>query len=78
MTDAYVHIESEPTSVVHAAREVGEIEEVTAAHVVTGEYDVIAQVELDDPNDLPRVVTEKIQKTPPVEGTMTSVAYEIE
>lgn len=78
MTDAYVHIRAEPTSVMHAAREVGEIDEVTAAHVVTGEYDVIAQVELDDPNDLPRVVTEKIQEAPPVEGTRTSVAYEVE
>lgn len=78
MIDAYVHIRAASTSVLHAAREVGEIEEVAAAHVVTGEYDVIAQIELDDPDDLPHVVAEKIQNAPPVERTMTSVAYEAE
>ncbi|WP_049970487.1 Lrp/AsnC family transcriptional regulator [Haladaptatus cibarius] len=78
MTDAFVHISAESTSVLHAAREVAEIEEVTSAHVVTGEYDVIAQIELNDLDDLPHVVAEKIQNAPPVEGTVTSVAYEAE
>ncbi|WP_458204878.1 Lrp/AsnC family transcriptional regulator [Haladaptatus sp. NG-SE-30] len=78
MTDAFVHIRAEPSSVMHAAREVAEIEEVTSAHIVTGEYDVIAQLDLDDPDDLPHVVAEKIQNAPPVERTMTSVAFEAE
>ncbi len=78
MTDAFVHIRAESNSVLHAAREVAEIEEVTSAHVVTGAHDVIAQIELDDPDDLPHVVAEKIQNAPPVERTMTSVAYEAE
>lgn len=78
MTDAFVHIRAESTSVLHAAREVAEIEAVTTAHAVTGEYDVIAQIELDDPDDLPHVVAEEIQNAPPVERTMTSVAYEAE
>lgn len=76
MTDAYVLITAEPRSVMHAAAEVEEIDEVSTVHVVTGEYDLIAQIELDEPDDLPTVVTEKIREAPPIRSTYTVVAYE--
>ena len=78
MTDAYVHVTAESGSVRHAAREVGEIDAVSAAHVVTGEYDLIARLDLDDPEDLPAVVGDEIQDCPPVASTLTSVAYDVE
>jgi DNA-binding Lrp family transcriptional regulator len=76
MTDAYVLITTEPSSVMHAATEVDEIDEVTTVHVVTGEYDLIAQLDLDEPEDLPTVVAEKIREAPPIRSTYTLVAYE--
>ena len=76
MTDAFVHMTAGSTSAQHAAREVAERDEVSDAYVVTGEYDVIALVDLDDPNDLPEVVVERRQDCLPVEDTHTSVAYE--
>jgi DNA-binding Lrp family transcriptional regulator len=65
-------------NVAHAAREVGEIDEVAAVHVVAGEYNVIAQPDIADSDDLPSVVTEAIHEVPPVVETSTSVAYEPE
>ena len=76
MAHAFVHVTAESSSAEHAAREVAEIDAVREAYVVTGEYDVIALLDLDDPDALPSVVADEIQDCPPVVDTYTSVAYE--
>lgn len=76
MTDAYVNIVAEPGAVMGVAREVGELDEVASVHVVTGEYDLIAQLELDDPDDLPTVVADSIHGIQGIAATYTNVAYE--
>lgn len=50
MTDAYVHVEAEPGETAGVAGALRDHEAVVAAHVVTGEYDVIARLDLDDPD----------------------------
>lgn len=50
MTDAYVHVEVEPGETARVTAALRDLDPVTVAHVVTGEFDVIAQLDLDDPD----------------------------
>lgn len=76
MTDAYVHILVEAGAIRAAAKEIGDLDAVNTVHVVTGDYDVIAQLELDHPDDLPAVVADEIHPVSGVLETVTSVAFE--
>lgn len=76
MTDAYVNMVVNAGAVSAAANEIAEIDEVSTVHVVTGEYDIIAQLELDNLSDLPEVVADKIHTITGVVDTVTNVAFE--
>lgn len=76
MTDAYVNAIVDPGAVTKAANEIADLDAVDTVHVVTGQYDIIAQLELDDPNDLPNVVAEQIHSVTGVVDTVTNVAFE--
>lgn len=76
MTDAYVNILVDAGAVSEAASEIADVPGVTAVHVVTGEHDIIAQVDLDDPDDLPAVVADEIHTVSGVIDTVTNVAFE--
>ena len=76
MTDAYVNVLADPGAVSQAAADIHDIDEVSALHVVTGDYDIIAQLNLNDPDDLPRVVAEDIHGVTGVIETTTNVAYQ--
>ena len=76
MTDAYVNILADPGAVTAAANEIGDLDAVSTVHVVTGEYDIIAQLELTDPDDLPAVVAGEIHAVSGVVDTVTNVAFE--
>lgn len=75
MTDAYVNILVDAGAVSAAANEIADIDAVSTVHVVTGEYDVIAQLELDDPDDLPAIVADEIHSVTGVVDTVTNVAF---
>lgn len=77
MTDAYVHIVVDAGAVGQAIQQIKNIDGVADAHVVTGEFDIIAQLELADPNDLPWVVADEIHAVPGVIETVTNVAYDL-
>lgn len=76
MTDAYVNVLVDPGAVTAAAGEIADINAVSAVHVITGEYDIIAQLELDDSDDLPSIVAEEIHGVSGVVDTVTNVAFE--
>lgn len=76
MTDAYVNILADPGAVTAAAEEIAALDAVTDVHVVTGEYDIIAQLDLDNPDDLPAVVADEIHSVSGVVDTVTNVAFE--
>jgi anthranilate phosphoribosyltransferase len=76
MTDAYVNVTVSAGAVSAAAGEIAELDAVSAVHVVTGEYDIVAQVDLDDPEDLPAVVADEIHTVTGVADTVTHVAFE--
>lgn len=77
MTDAYVNVLVDPGAVHQAAQDIADLDEVGTVHVVTGDYDIIAQLELDDPDDLPGVVAEGIHSVSGVVETKTNVAFEV-
>lgn len=76
MTDAYVHILADAGAVSPAAQEIAAIDAVDTVHVITGDYDIIAQVELDNPDELPAVVADEIHDVSGVVDTVTNVAFE--
>lgn len=76
MTDAYVNVLVDAGAVSQAATAIAAVDAVSTVHVVTGEYDVVAQLELDDPNDLPTVVADEIHTATGVVDTVTNVAFE--
>lgn len=76
MTDAYVNIVVDAGAVSAAAAEIAAIEQVDTVHVVTGTHDIVARVELDDPDELPHVVADEIHTVTGVADTVTNVAFE--
>jgi len=76
MTDAYVNVTVDAGAVSAAANAIADVDEVSTVHVVTGDYDIVAQLELDDPDDLPHVVADEIHAVTGVIDTVTNVAFE--
>lgn len=76
MTDAYVNVIVDAGAVSNAATDIESLDAVTAVHVVTGEYDIIAQLDLDDHTDLPNIVANDIHSVTGVIDTVTNVAFE--
>jgi anthranilate phosphoribosyltransferase len=76
MTDAYVNIVTNAGAASEAADAVADIDAVDTVHVVTGEHDIVAQLDLDDPDALPGVVADEIHAVPGVAETVTNVAFE--
>jgi len=76
MTDAYVNVLVDSGAVSNAANSIAELDEVSQVHLITGEYDIIAQVEVDDKNELPEVVADGIHDVSGVIDTVTNVAFE--
>lgn len=76
MTDAYVNILVDAGAVSQAASDIASIAAVSTVHVVTGDFDIVAQVDLDDLDDLPGVVADEIHAVSGVYDTVTNVAFE--
>lgn len=76
MTDAYVNVVVDAGAVSAAADEIATVDEVETVHVVSGDHDIIAQVALEEHEDLPTVVADKIHSVPGVANTVTNVAFE--
>lgn len=76
MTDAYVNVVVAAGTASEAARRIDALDSVNAAHLVTGEYDVVAQLDLDDTDEIPTVVADDIHAVDGVADTVTNVAFE--
>lgn len=76
MTDAYVNVMVEPGAVQQAAEAIAERDSVSTVHLVTGETDLIVQLDVASKEDIARAVTEDIHSVTGVFDTTTSVAFE--
>lgn len=70
---AYIFVETSHGKTKEANRKILKIKGVKSSHVVTGPYDIITFVEIDDIKILGDYVIPKIQSTPGVLRTLTSV-----
>lgn len=73
---AYVFIEISQGKAKEVMEEIGKIEGVKSAHVVTGPYDAIAVVEAPDINTLGALVVSKIQFTNGVIRTQSNIVVD--
>lgn len=76
MTDAYVHVVVDAGAASEAARRIDDLDAVSETHLVTGEHDVVAQLDLSGAEDIPTVVAEEIHAVTGVIDTVTNVAFE--
>jgi DNA-binding Lrp family transcriptional regulator len=74
--EAYVLINTEPGVIWKVAEAVLKIEGVRMAHAVTGQFDVVAFLELPKMDDLGKII-EKIQHLSGVRRTQTLIAIPI-
>jgi len=76
MTDAFVHVHVDQGVAREAANEIGSLDSVASAHLVTGDYDIVAQLALGDTDEIPDVVAREIHGVTGVLDTTTNVAFE--
>lgn len=76
MTDAYVHVIVETSALSRAAEAIGESDAVEQVHMVTGDHDLVARLDLDSKDDIASAVTEEIHSVTGVVETVTHVAFE--
>ena len=71
---AYVLINASAGRAIDVARSLAGVSGITNADAITGEYDVIAQVDAPDVAGIGNVIVEKIQKVDGVFKTVTCLA----
>ena len=76
MTHAIVLIRAERPALPDLGGRLAEVEGVTEAYSVTGEWDFVAILRVAQPDDLARVVTERLATVGGIARTYTMVAFE--
>ena len=76
MVVAYVMVKAFTGEAERLRREIEAISGVTSAHIVAGDVDVIAKVDVETPADVSRVAATEIQNVEGVEDTRTYIAME--
>jgi len=71
VVNAYILIQTEVGKAAQVAKEVADIQGVTAAEDVTGPYDVIVRAEAKNVDDLGKLVVAKIQSVDGITRTLT-------
>ena len=76
MTHAVVLIRAERDALPELGGTLADLEGVTEAYSVTGEWDFVAILRVARPEELARVVTERLARLPGIARTYTMVAFE--
>ena len=76
MVVAYVMVKAYTGEADRLKREIEAVDGVVSAHIVAGDVDVIARVEVETPADVKQVSATDIQSIDGVEDTRTYVAME--
>jgi DNA-binding Lrp family transcriptional regulator len=75
VTHAVVLIRAERQALGSLGGQLAEIEGVSEAYSVTGEWDFVAMVRVADPEQLAKVVTESLAQLPGIARTYTMTAF---
>jgi DNA-binding Lrp family transcriptional regulator len=76
VTHAVVLIRAEREALPDLGGALADLDGVTEAYSVTGEWDFVAILRVAKPDDLARVVTEQLARVPGIARTYTMVAFE--
>ena len=76
VTHAVVLVRAERAALPDLGSRLAELEGVAEAYSVTGEWDFVAILRVHEPEDLARVVTERLARLDGIERTYTMVAFE--
>ena len=76
MVTAYILIKAYTGEADRLLEEVSALDGVIDAHVVAGDVDLIAKVEVDSPADVKAIAADHIQQVEGVEDTETYIAME--
>ena len=76
MVIAYVLIKANTSEADRLLEQVSSIDDVLDAHVVAGDVDLIAKVDVDSPQDVKDIVANQIQALEGVEDTETYISME--
>ncbi len=75
MVRAYILVEIEAGQSDQILSDLKAISEVTAADAVTGPYDIIAVIEVQDNNTLGNLIRTRLQRLSGVKRTVTCLAF---
>jgi DNA-binding Lrp family transcriptional regulator len=76
MVVAYIMIKASTGEADRLKREIDRIEGVLDVHIVAGEVDLIAKIEVESPADVKNIAATAIQGIRGIEGTQTYIAME--
>jgi DNA-binding Lrp family transcriptional regulator len=76
MVTAYVMVKAHTGDADRLKREIAAIDGVVSAHIVAGDVDLIAKVEVDTPGSVKEAAATHIQSVDGVEDTQTYVAMD--
>ena len=76
MVRAYIMIKANTGEADRLKNAIKEIEGIQNAHIVAGDVDIIASVEVDEPADVKTIAADGIQGISGVEDTRTYIAME--
>jgi len=77
VTHAIVLIEAERSAMPSLGGRLADVEGVAEAYSVTGEWDFVAVLRVREPDDLARLVTERLAQVEGIRRTHTMVAFEV-
>jgi DNA-binding Lrp family transcriptional regulator len=77
VTHAIVLINAERDYITRLGGHLAEVEGVTEAYSVTGEWDFVAILRVPEGESLATVVTERLARLPGIAKTLTMVAFEV-
>lgn len=70
---AFILINLNQCNEINSLEEIKELEEVKAAYLIFGEWDILAEVELDDAEQIGTFVLEKLRSRPDIRLTSTLI-----
>ena len=76
MVRAYIMIKANTGEADRLRQEIGDIEGVADVHIVAGDVDLIAKVDVAEPADVKEIAANGIQGISGVESTQTYIAME--
>jgi len=76
MRAVFVLIKTEPGHVTEVANRIGEVESFSEAYSISGEYDLLVKLYIEDLDALGRLIEKDLHSIPHVRDTFTILTFE--